>query len=154
MTFLLVFRAVIFLCTVYWRQRHTASAYLSSWCSGTPGTVGCAAGEDEAGCRVREQRSAAPEDCCCSSCSHSCRGIRHIRGRPADPDHPHWTDSQWSRLSGGQYCEGPLGSPYWNKKRDDLSRSNNLHLMSLQLQGYQSAFNDSVQGISTGLNLA
>lgn len=94
-----------------------ASSYLSSWCSGTPAAVGRAAGEDEAGCSVRGQRSAAPGGCCCLSCSRSCKGIGQHLGILADPDPHRWRDSRWSRPSDGQYCEGPQGSPYCNRER-------------------------------------
>lgn len=97
---------------------HTASSYLSSWCSGRPAAAGRAAGEDEAGCSELEEHSAAPEDCCCSSRSHSCRGMRQLRGSTADPEPPHWRDSRWSTLSDGRCCEAPQGSPYWNRNRN------------------------------------
>lgn len=95
-----------------------ASSYLSSWSSGTPAAAGCAAGEDEdeAGCSGRRRRSAAPGGCCCSGRSRSCRGIRLLRGSPADPGPPRWRGSRWSRLSDGRCCGEPQGSPYWNGK--------------------------------------
>lgn len=65
-----------------------ASSYLSSWCSERPVTAGCAAGEDEAGRKVQEQRSGAREGCCSSKRSHSRKGTRRTRGSPADPDCP------------------------------------------------------------------
>lgn len=133
--------------------RHTASSYLSSWCSGRPAAVGRAADEGEAVCSVQGESSAAPGDCCHSSRSRSYRGTRRLRGNFADPDPPHWMDSRWSRLSDGQYYEGPQGSPYWYRKSkvgrelrqqfpsDVIIAWNKLHkLPSLTLYRYFSSF--------------